>query len=414
MQVVRNAVERYRHGLAVLPGAGGSGRRHPRQSPALPAADSEPAPDPGHRAEHVTWTSPIPLSATDETGTSWQILRAWPYTTPGDYTLEVRAPGRPGVRGGQLRRGKFQLVPRDDPRLPALRAEAEQGVIVRYMPFKRAVVRAEGSYIKVFRPGSAAGPAERCAQMDILLGAGRFITPRILRRNSQDVIVFSALPGPTLNELGEDRMSGDEPFLRAWEKWSQAWVAQLKGPWTPAQQGVLDILPLRSAEVQAADVWHRVNRWLRHNEDAPDLTHTRNAVLARAEQVTENLLRVPPDPLVWAHGDLHDKQVIATAGPSPLGLLDFDGTSRAEAALDLADLDVHLELHLRQGQLAPSRYLAAHTQVLAAAEELQVRPGRFHSYSDAFWLRLALSPLPGRLDLALAVLADRTPAVQNR
>ena len=154
-------------------------------------------------------------------------------------------------------------------------------------------------------------------------------------------------------------------------------------------------------------MWLRVDRWLRHNQDVPGLSSQRRAMLDRAEQVAANLLGTPPDPLVWAHGDLHDKQIIATDGASPLGLLDFDGTSRAEAALDLATLDAHLELHLRQGLLTPSRYLTAHTQVLAAAEELQVSPERFHAYSDALWLRLAASPLPGRLALALGVLAER-------
>lgn len=356
----------------------------------------------------MTWSSPIPLSATDETGKTWQILRAWPYRTPGDYTLEVLAPDRSGVRGARLREGTFELIPMDDPRLPALRAEAEHGILVRYMPYKRAVIRAEGRYIKVFRPGSATVPAERCAQVDVLLDAETFVTPRILRRSAEDVIEFSALPGPTLNELGEDASpAGDEPFLRAWQKWSQAWVAQLKGPHGPTQRGVLDSLPLRSPEYQADDVGRRVNRWLRHNEDVPELSSQRRIMLTRAEQITANLLRTTPDPLVWAHGDLHDKQIIATAGSSPLGLLDFDGTSQAEAALDLADLDVHLELHLRQGLLTPARYSTAHSQVLAAAEELHVGPGRFRAYSDALWLRLASSPLPGRMPLALDVLAER-------
>lgn len=95
------------------------------------------------------------------------------------------------------------------------------------MPYKRAVIRAEGRYIKIFRPGSAAVPAERCAQMDVLLDAGAFTPPRILRRSSQDVIVFSAIAGPTLYELGEDgSAAGDDPFVRAWEKWSRAWVAR--------------------------------------------------------------------------------------------------------------------------------------------------------------------------------------------
>ncbi|MDQ0848248.1 hypothetical protein QFZ65_000186 [Arthrobacter sp. B3I9] len=360
----------------------------------------------------MSWSSPIPLSATDGTGTTWQILRAWPYTTPGDYTLEVRTSGRPGVRGARLRDGSFELVPLDDPRLPALRAAAEQGVIVRYMPYKRAVVSAEGRYIKVFRRGNAAVPAERCAQMDVLLEAGAFVAPGIISRSSQDVLVFSAIPGPTLYELGEDGSpAGDGPFARAWERWSQAWVAQVAGLHGPAQQAVLDSLPLRSAETQAADAWRRVERWLRHYQDVPGLSFERRTLLARAEQVAANLLRTPPDPLVWAHADLHDKQIIASPGASPPGLLDFDGISRAEAALDLANVDAHLELHQRQGLLAPSRYLTAHTQVLAAAEELLVSPERFRAYSDALWLRLASSPLPGRLSLALGVLAERADQV---
>ena len=126
--------------------------------------------------------------------------------------------------------------------------------------------------------------------------------------------------------------------------------------------------------------------------------------------MTRNLLRTAPDPLVWAHGGLHDKQIIATDGTSPLGLLDFDKTARAEAALDLADLDVHLEPRLRENRRAPARYLTAHTQLLAAAGELHVSPARFHAYSDARWLRLANMPLPGRCSLALAVLTEKRAA----
>lgn len=150
-----------------------------------------------------------------------------------------------------------------------------------------------------------------------------------------------------------------------------------------------------------------MNRWLRHTGDVPELSRERSILLARAEEVANNLLGSAPDPLVWAHGDLHDKQVIATDGSSPLGLLDFDGTARAEAALDLADLDVHLELQLRVDRMTPARYLAAHKHVLSVAEELHVSPDRFQAYSDVYWLRLAVSPLPGRLPLGIAVLADR-------
>jgi hypothetical protein len=359
----------------------------------------------------MDWTSPVPLSADDDTGTTWQVRRAWPDRTPGDYVLEVLTPGRPGVRGARLRHGHFELIPPDDPRLPALRAEAQQGELITYRPYDRAVVRAEGRYIKIFRPGRAAVAAERCAQLDILLAAGAFTIPRIISRRSRDVIVFSAIPGPTLYESGEDdSTTGEETFAGAWEKWSHAWVAQLNRPQGPAGQVVLDGLPLHSAELEATKMWRMVNLWLHHNENVPELASQRDALQAAAEQVTTNLLRAAPDPLVWAHGGLHDKQIIATDGTSPLGLLDFDKTARAEAALDLADLDVHLELRLRENRMAPARYLTAHTQVMAAAEELHVSPARFHAYSDARWLRLANMPLPGRFSLALAVLTEKRAA----
>jgi hypothetical protein len=359
----------------------------------------------------VDWTSPVPMSADDGTGTSWQVRRAWPDETPGEYVLEVLTPGRPGVRGAHLRHGHFELIPLDDPGLPALRVEAQQGEVISYLPYKRAVIRAEGRYIKIYRPGRATVAAERCAQMDILLDAGTFTTPRILRQSPQDVIVFSAIPGPTLNELGEDdSTTGDEAFAWAWEKWSHAWVAQLNGPYGPAAQNVLDSLPLHSAEVEAAGLWRCVHRWVRHNKSVPELSPQRKAMRARAEEMTKNLLRSAPDPLVWAHGDLHDKQIIATDSDAPPGLLDFDSTARAEAARDLAKLDVRLELQLRQNRMTPARYLTAHSQVLAAAGELHVSPGRFHAYSEAIWLHLASSPLPGRLSVANAVLADRAAA----
>ena len=353
------------------------------------------------------WSSPVPLSADDD-GTTWQVCRAWPVMTPGDYVLEVRAPGRPGVRGARLRGGRFKLIPPDDPKLPALRAEAERGEIISYRPHRQAVIRAEGGYIKVFRPGRALIPAQRCAQVDILLGTVTFTTPKILFRNSPDVIVFSAIPGKTLAELGSAEAAvGDGSFTSAWEKWSRAWAAQLGSVSGPAAQRVLNSLPLHSPEAEATELWRRVDAWLRHHENVPELSAPGDALRAAAEQVAANLLRNPPDPFVWAHGDLHDKQILVTDGPSPPGLLDFDSTARAEAAFDLADLDVHLELHLRQNRLTPARYVAAHTRVLAVAEELHVSVHRFLAYSDAIWLRLACSPQPGRLSLALAVVAER-------
>jgi hypothetical protein len=354
----------------------------------------------------MNWQPPLSDYA-DDTGTAWHVHRAWHDKKPGDYVLEVVTPGRPGVRAAHLESGHFELLPLDDPELPALRAEAHRGEIVSHRPHARAVIRTAGCYIKIFRPGEAIVPTQRCAQTAILLDAGAFTAPRVVR-SSADVIVFSTIPGRTLGELGHDHVTvSDESLARVWRKWSHAWTAQVGASYDVARRSALATLPLHSPEVEVADLLRWMNRWLRHYGTVPEASSHREALCARAEDVTQNLLRTAADPLVWAHGDLHDKQIIAVDETSPLGLLDFDDTAQAEAALDLANLDVHLELHMRQHRLTPERYLAAHTQVLAAGDELQVSPGRLQAYSDAAWLRLACSPIPARASLALAVLNGR-------
>ncbi len=52
----------------------------------------------------MNWHPPVPASAVDSSGQTWQIRRAWPDKTVGDYNLEVTAPefiarGHAGVRG---------------------------------------------------------------------------------------------------------------------------------------------------------------------------------------------------------------------------------------------------------------------------------------------------------------------------
>lgn len=343
----------------------------------------------------------------DETGTAWRVHRAWHDRKPGEYVLEVLAPGRAGVRGAHLSQGSFELLPEDDPQLPALRTERRHGEIISHRPYMRAIIRAEGRYIKVFRPGSAAVPAERCAQMAALLDPAAFRAPEVLH-STEDTLVFSVLSGPTLGEIGEDHDTvGAREFSGAWEEWSRAWLAQQGATTDPARRKVLDTLPVHSPEAEVADVARWVKRWLRHTENVPELTAQCDALRATAEHVTAELLRTAPDPLVWSHGDLHDRQIIAGDGRSPLGMLDFDDAAQAEAARDLAILDVHLELRLRRNSLTPARYLKAHAEVLRVARRLQVTPVRFDAYSDACWLRLACSSLPSRSSLATAVLAER-------
>lgn len=354
----------------------------------------------------MIWQPPCP-EYSDATGTTWQVHRSWHDKEPGDYLLEVTAEGRVGVRGGRLRQGFFELMPDDDPRLPALQAEAQHGVLIGYRPLMRAIIRAKDRYIKVFRAGSAVVPGERCAQMDALLDSGAFTAPKVMER-SEDVIVFEALPGRTLGELGaDDATVSEEAFAAAWGEWSRAWVSQLSAPSDAKRRCALGRLPVHGPEAEAEDVQRWLQRWLRHTEDMPELSRWRSSLRAKAADVTEKLFQSAPDPLVWSHGDLHDKQIVVGDAGSPLGLLDFDDSALAEAARDLAILDARLDLRRRQHRMSPARYVTAHRQVLAVAGHLQVSLERFDAYIDACWLRLACASLPSRAALAISVLDER-------
>lgn len=336
----------------------------------------------------MIWQPPVPKDPVDDTGRPWRSVRAWPDKAQGDYLLEVLTPGRKGVRAAHVRHGHFELVPRDDPGMPALRMEARRGEVIAHRPHKRAVIRGKDEYIKVFRPGRAFVSAERCEQMRQLLLTGTFVAPTIIR-SSADVVVYGSIPGRTLRELGEDSRVNDETFGGIWAKWSRAWVAQFAAPHAATERKILAALPLHPPEKEVTDVWLWVNRWVHHNENFPESRPGRDLLRAKAHEVAESLLRSYPDPLVWAHGDLHDKQVVCTDGESLLGLLDFDAAARAEAARDLANLDVHLALRLHLYLLTPERYAIAHAQVLAACADLHVTPARFHAYAAAARLRLA-------------------------
>ncbi len=352
----------------------------------------------------MIWQPPQPHY--HHAGITWRVHRSWHDKKPGNYLLELIHPEVAGVRGALLSQGQLSLMPADDPRLPSLKDEAGNGVLMSYRPMMRAIIRADGRYIKVFRPGAALVPAERCAQMQALLDPAVFVSPPVLR-STDDVIDFGVLPGRTLGGIGEDNLTvSEETFSGAWDRWARAWTAQVSTPADPVRRRVLATLPAHTPESEAANIERWLNRWLRHTEGIEELAARRALLQARAEAVTANLFRTDPDPLVWGHGDLHDKQVLVSPH-TPLGMLDFDDAARAEAARDLAILDVHLDLRRRRHSLSPPRYRRAHAHVLAVANQLDVTPERFETYSDACWLRLACASLPSRTALALGVLDER-------
>ncbi len=337
----------------------------------------------------MSWPPPVPRRVTDGTGTTWQVRRAWPGALAGEYVLEVRDPAGTGVRAAHLRQGNFDPVPLNDPLLPSLAQEAVKGNVIVHRAHKRAVIHAGNQYIKVFRPGRALDAARRHTVAASLLAGGSVSTPPIVAVRT-DVMVFSSLGGRSFYELGQDHVSvTDASFAALWSQWSRAWTTTAAIANCVDFRSTLDILPEHPPETERANLQRWINHWLKHSEGIPEAAAGRAALLAHAEAAINRLTGTPADPLGWAHGDLHEKQMITSDVAIPLGLLDFDENCRAEAALDLANLDVHLELRLRQKLLTTRRYVIAHRQILATAEKLRVSPDRFDAYAACTRLRLA-------------------------
>lgn len=336
----------------------------------------------------MSWHPPVPLSVHDADGELWPVRRAWPGPTAGDYILELAAPGRAGVRAAHLRAGALELLPDGgDRRLPGLAQVEPLGEVVVHRAHKRAVVRTGDRYYKIFRPRQSDEAADRHTRTNAFLAAGDFLSPDVVSY-TRGCLLLTALPGRSLFELGSDPDASDAEFEKIWQKWSRCWVRQQSLSGTAAHRASMAALAPRTAAVELENLQRMVDLWLLHARDLPAARAEREAVAAAAVQIAQQLLRTEPDPLVWSHGDLHDKQIFATAPDAPLGLLDFDESGVAEAGVDLANLAVHLRLRLRQRRLTAERYRTAHCQVIAAAEELRVTPARFDAYANAASLRL--------------------------
>lgn len=336
----------------------------------------------------MNWHPPVPARVSDG-GDVWRVRRAWPGPSAGEFVLEVRVPARPGVQAAHFRQGNFDPVPLDDPQIPSLAREAAKGNVIVHRAHKRAVIHSGNQYTKVFRPGRAVDAAGKHRIAASLLSASTFTTPRILRAGP-DVLVFSSLGGRPYYELGQDHSTvTDTAYEAIWSQWSRAWVNIVSVAKNADFRDSLDGLPFHPAEKEVANLQRWIDHWVRHSDGIPEAAATRSVLLARAEAVISGLRESPPDPLGWAHGDLHDKQIFGSAESGGQGLLDFDESCRAEAALDLANLDVHVELRLRQKLLTTRRYVIAHRRIVATAEKLHVSPERFAAYEECTRLRLA-------------------------
>lgn len=364
----------------------------------------------------MNWHPDIPSQITDSAGSVWRVRRSWPDKASGEYTLEVRAAAghkEPGVRAGHLRQGVFEEVPLNDPKLPSLAEERPKGTVLVHRAHHRAVIDAGGQYVKVLRRGRAAQVAEHHTDATAVAG-GFFETPHLLRA-SNDMVAFSSLSGRSFYELGQDRTISDADFAAIWHGWAQAWTAVVLASRGLGSRSLLECFPLRPPEAQAVEVRRWASLWLTHSEGIADAAASRAELQAQLDAALRGLLSSRPDPLGWSHGDLHDKQLLGTPGTGTPGLLDFDETCQAEPAMDLANLDVHLELRRLQHVLTGPRYRIAHREILATAQELHISPERFAAQAACTRLRVACmySFRPPWGEGAVRYLGSRSTALQR-
>lgn len=292
-----------------------------------------------------------------------QVRRAWP-GADGSLTFEQRDPdGR--LRAGHISAtGKLTITPYGtDPKLPDLLPQlAGELVVHRYG--RRAVVLGRDRVHKLLRPGRATGPAGAAHQVGHVCRRAGLACPALLGATSSH-LEFTRLPGQSLHALGAAGLAG-------WERFAEAW------PQVSAAQ-----LPL--ASFTAADEAAVLRRWLDMvtvHRALPDLDHLQRAV----EQVSAELQQ-EPEPLVLAHRDLHDKQLLWSG--SSLAVLDLDTAAYAEPSLDLGNLLTHLELRAQQGVWPAALAADIADRLQPLTSRLPVSPARLALYRRSAALRLA-------------------------
>lgn len=326
-----------------------------------------------------------------------RVGRAWPGDERGLVVEGRDVLGR--VRAGRLPRdgGPPRLTPYGtDSRLPALpEVLARPGAeLLVHRLGKRAVVRLPGCYAKVVRAPRLPGLADRSAAGARVGEAAGFVVPRVCRADPAGVLETTIVPGTPLHDTG-GAPTADDAWCTAWAGWAERWQRLLgldTGRALGADASVHDAV----AELGVLE------HWVGQAVADGVLPDRDGATRAALDRVAALLASSPVQPLVPAHRDLHDKQLLAGEGGS-VGLLDFDTLTLAEPALDLANLRVHLLLRRDQGRWSPARTAVALAAVDRVLARCGVDPERTRAYAAATALRLACVHAYRPADRALAL-----------
>ncbi|CAN5642705.1 hypothetical protein BH18ACT3_BH18ACT3_27220 [soil metagenome] len=224
------------------------------------------------------------------------------------------------------------------PRLAGLVAEPGAALLV-HGPERRAVVRRPGRrYAKVLPSRKAARvlSADRAAR-----ATGAIRMPELLSADvAAGILQWSEAPGRSLYEMLHDEAV---PLTRLGAAAGAAGSSLLAMHLASLPQGVGHHGPQEEAEVAA--FWMRGA--MAHSAPPAGVEAAFTAAAAELSAATS--------PVVLIHRDLHEKQVLVDGEQATL--LDLDTLAGGEAALDVANFLVHLELRAALG-LPAERALA--------------------------------------------------------
>lgn len=322
--------------------------------------------------EYMSRTKPSrPAAPFTSLGQVEGLRRAWPQAD-GSIIFECVAPGTGLLRAGRIgAAGHTHMAPyAQDPALPSL-SPGHEGRLVVHRLGRRAVVMGTSSVTKLVRPGRARALVPQGLAQPLRDSGIR--TAKVLRQGA-DQVELELLPGRSLHELGDQ---GAQGWLELARRWPQ--VARARTD-----------LPPHSAQDEA----RTLQRWAERAQAAGAISHLQQehgpwplwaAVLTACARLTEG-----SGPVVVAHRDLHDGQVLWDARSKQISLLDLDTAASAEAALDLANLWAHAELMAAQGRLSQASLNRIGGLLDHAAASSPTNSARVSAYYQATRLRLAL------------------------
>lgn len=244
--------------------------------------------------------------------------------------------------------------------------------LVAHRPERRAVVRLTGAqrtdYVKVMRPGTV----DSLATAASTAAAARGVTvPALLDVDAAcGWTTWEGLAGRSLHDMAADSAAAYEA------------TAALAGRALRALHAVSTRagLPVHDGGHEAGVL----TRWLQRS------AAYRDTALAVPDTLADGVRTALSDhagPRVVIHRDFHDKHLL-DSGDGRAGMLDVDTLSVGEAALDLANVLVHLQLRALQGRVAVDRAQQAAAALLAAYQPDASVADRLQAYADGTRLRL--------------------------